>query len=150
MLNVSWAFAMPGESDLIFGLRAFALGALGSCGTVLGFSMLPDTIEYDRITTGLDRAGIYTGVLGFIEKNAFAFGPLLIGFMFSVVGVAAGDQQSAEAITAILIAKAWVPAGLLVISAALLLTYRLNASRLAALRADPALPGYQSDRSREG
>jgi GPH family glycoside/pentoside/hexuronide:cation symporter len=140
-LNASWAFAAPGESDLIFGLRAFLLGALGSCGTVIGFSMLPDTIEYDRITTGLDRAGIYTGMLGFIEKNAFAFGPLLIGFMFSAVGVVGGEMQSDRAIDAILLAKAWIPAGLLLLSAALLLTYRLDAKRLEELRAQSVQPG---------
>ena len=139
VLQLSWAFASPNESDFVFGLRAFLLGAFGAGGLVMGFSMLPDTIEYDRLTTGLDRAGMYTGLLGFIEKNAAAFGPLFIGFMFASMGVRKGAAGSASqtdsAIAAILAAKAWIPAGLLLIGAALLLTYRLSAKQLAELRA---------------
>ena len=141
VLNASWAFSTPLEPDLIFGMRAFLIGALGSCGTVIGFSMLPDTIEYDRMTTGLDRSGVYTGLLGFIEKNAFACGPLLIGFLFSAVGVGGSEEQSESAIAAIILAKAWIPAGLLLVSAALLLTYRLNAKRLAELRSETTPAG---------
>ncbi len=139
VLQVTWVLSSPAESDLVFGLRAFLIGALGAGGLVMGFSMLPDTIEYDRLTTGLDRAGMYTGLLGFIEKNAAAFGPLIIGFMFASMGVARGRAGSLEqpdsAIVAILAAKAWIPAALLLVGAALLLTYRLSAERLAALRA---------------
>ncbi len=139
VLQLSWAFASPNESDLVFGLRAFLIGAFGAGGLVMGFSMLPDTIEYDRLTTGLDRAGMYTGLLGFIEKNAAAFGPLVIGFMFASMGVVKGAggsvQQPDSAVAAILAAKAWIPAGLLLIGAVLLLTYRLSAERLAELRA---------------
>ncbi len=139
VLQLSWAFASPNESDFVFGLRAFLIGAFGAGGLVMGFSMLPDTIEYDRLTTGLDRAGMYTGLLGFIETNGAAFGPLIIGFMFASMGVVTGGagsvQQPASAITAILAAKAWIPSGLLLIGAALLLTYRLSAERLAELRA---------------
>jgi len=142
VLQLSWAFTGPGESDIVFGLRAFLIGAFGVGGLVMGFSMLPDTIEYDRITTGLDRAGMYTGLLGFIEKNAAAIGPLIIGFLFAAVGMVKGGagsvQQPDSAIAAIIAAKAWIPAALLLAGAALLLTYRLDAARLAALRAQAA------------
>jgi GPH family glycoside/pentoside/hexuronide:cation symporter len=142
LLQLSWAYAPADESDLVFGLRGFLLGAFGAGGLVMGFSMLPDTIEYDRITTGLDRAGLYTGLLGFIEKNAAAVGPLIIGMLFNGVGLvggrAGGQVQSPEAISAIIAAKAWIPAALLLVGAALLLTYRLDAKRLATLRAEAA------------
>lgn len=134
LVNASWALSSPAESDLIFGARAIVGGAMSSLGLLMGFSMLPDTIEYDRLTTGHDRAGIFTGLLGFIEKNAFAFGPLLIGFFFSAAGVVKGETQSETAIAAIVAAKAWIPAAILLVSAALLFTYRLDATRLAALR----------------
>ena len=93
VLNASWAFSSPSESDLIFGLRAVLTGAVGTAGLLMGFSMLPDTIEYDRLTTGHDRAGLYTGLLGFLEKNAYAFGPLLIGFYFSAAGVTKAGEH---------------------------------------------------------
>lgn len=134
VLHASWAFSSPTESDLLFGLRSVLTGAVGTAGTLMGFAMLPDTIEYDRLTTGYDRAGLYTGLLGFLEKNAFAFGPLAIGFIFSAAGVTKGGEQSATAITAIVAAKAWIPATILLISAVLVLLYRLDANRLAELR----------------
>ena len=137
--QLSWAFSNPGESDWVFGIRAVLIGGLGAGGTVMGFSMLPDTIEYDRLTTGLDRAGMYTGLLGFLEKNAFAFGPLAIGFLFSAVGVTGGAKHlPASAIAAVMAAQVWIPATLLLFSAALLLTYRLDAQRLATLRRQAA------------
>jgi GPH family glycoside/pentoside/hexuronide:cation symporter len=135
VLNASWAFSSPGEGDLIFGLRAVLTGAVGTAGTLMGFAMLPDTIEYDRLTTGHDRAGLYTGMLGFLEKNAFAFGPLVIGLLFSAAGVTKAGVQSPAAITAIVAAKSWIPAVILLLSAALLFLYRLDARRLTELRA---------------
>jgi GPH family glycoside/pentoside/hexuronide:cation symporter len=140
-LNASWALSSPSESDLIFGLRAALTGAVGSAGTLMGFSMLPDTIEYDRLTTGHDRAGLFTGLLGLLEKNAFAFGPLLIGFIFSAAGVTNDGEQSATAIATIIAAKAWIPAGILLVAALLLLTYRLDAKRLAELRSQAKAAG---------
>lgn len=141
-LLTSWMFAGPAESNLVFGIRAFLLGAFGAGGLVMGFSILPDTIEYDRITTGLDRAGLYTGMLGFIEKNAAAVGPLITGFVFSAMGVVRSTtgkvDQPDSAITAIIASQSWIPAGLLLVGAMLLLTYRLSAEQLATLRATAA------------
>jgi GPH family glycoside/pentoside/hexuronide:cation symporter len=141
-LLMSWNFAGPAESNVVFGLRAFLLGAFGAGGLVMGFSILPDTIEYDRITTGLDRAGLYAGMLGFIEKNAAAVGPLITGFIFSAAGVVRTStgqiEQPDSAITAIIATQTWIPAALLLVAALLLLTYRLSAEQLAALRAKAA------------
>jgi len=118
---------------------------MSSLGLLMGFSMLPDTIEYDRLTTRHERAGMYTGLLGFIEKNAFAFGPLIIGFFFSAAGVVQGESQSPEAVAAIVAAKAWIPAAILLISAGLLFTYQLDGKDLEALRAQAQPDGGDAD-----
>ena len=140
LLMLTWTLAGPGESDFIFGLRSFLMGAIGVGGLLLTFSMLPDTIEYDRVTTGLDRAGLYTGLLGFVEKSATAVGPLIIGLFFAAMGVIESSvgaaEQPASAILAIVAAKAWIPAGLNLLQIALLLVYRLNEDTLQALRAE--------------
>ena len=52
LMLMSWALATPEESDLVFVLRSALVGAFGAGSLVIGFSMLPDTIEYDRIRTG--------------------------------------------------------------------------------------------------
>ena len=142
LLMMTWTLAGPGESDFVFGLRSFLMGAVGVGALLITFSMLPDTIEYDRITTGLDRAGLYTGLLGFVEKSASAIGPLIIGVFFAAMGVVESATGAAEqpdsAILAIVAAKAWIPASLNVLQIALLLVYRLNEETLEQLRADYA------------
>jgi Na+/melibiose symporter-like transporter len=138
VMAASWAFASPLESNLVFGLRSFLMGAFGAGGLVMGFSMLPDTIEYDRLTTGLDRAGLYTGLLGFIEKNAAAIAPMIIGFYFAAMGIVQSStgnvEQPDSAITAIIAGKAWIPAGFNIVAAVILMSYRLTEGQLAALR----------------
>jgi len=140
LLIMTWTFSGPGESDFVFGLRSFLMGAIGVGGLLLTFSMLPDTIEYDRVTTGLDRAGLYTGLLGFVEKSASAIGPLIIGVVFAAMGVIESATGAAEqpdsAILAIIAAKAWIPASLNLLQVALLLAYRLNEETLQELRAE--------------
>ena len=135
---ISWAFAGPGESNLIFGLRSFLMGAFGAGGLIMGFSMLPDTIEYDRLKTGLDRAGLYAGLLGFIEKNAAAVAPMIIGFYFAAMGLVQSStgnvEQPDSAIVAIIAGKAWIPAGINLIALGILLTYRLTEGQLASMR----------------
>lgn len=142
LLASSWAFASPAESNFVFGLRSFLMGAFGAGGLVMGFSMLPDTIEYDRITTGLDRAGLYTGLLGFIEKNAAAVSPLIIGFFFAAMGLVQSSSGNVEqpdsAIAAIIAGKAWIPAGMNLVAVAVLMTYRLTEGKLVTLRLQAA------------
>ena len=49
---LSWMLAAPGESDLLIALRGCFLG-FGAGGLLLvGQSMLPDTMQYDKETTG--------------------------------------------------------------------------------------------------
>ena len=136
---VSWSLATPAESDWVFGLRSCFVGIFGAGSLMMGFSMLPDTIEYDRIRTGRVRTALYTGVLGFIEKTGFALGPLIMGFYFSAAGLVETTQGAVEqpqsAITAIIFGKAWIPAALQALALVWLMSYRLTEKQLAEMRA---------------
>ena len=138
VMLVSWAFATPTEGDLVFVVRSCLVGIFGAGGLTIGFSMLPDTIEYDRIRTGKVRSALYTGVLGFVEKTGFALGPLLMGFYFSATGLVETTQGAVEqpdsAITAIVNGKAWIPATLQALALFWLVSYRLTAKQLADMR----------------
>ena len=135
---ISWAFATPTEGDVVFVLRSCFVGIFGAGGLTIGFSMLPDTIEYDRIRTGKVRTALYTGVLGFVEKTGFALGPLLMGFYFSAAGLVettlGAVEQPDSAITAIVNGKAWIPATLQALALFWLVSYRLTEKQLADLR----------------
>jgi len=75
---------------------------------------LPDTIEYDRRRTGLERSGIFSGIYTTAEKLAYALGPALTGFFLGSMGyVSSTDgsviQQPESAITAIYICIGFAP-----------------------------------------
>lgn len=69
---------------------------------VIPWSMLPDAVDYDRVTTGLDRAGIMYGAMTFAEKASTAvalFGTLTL---LQVAGYETGaESQPRAAVTAI-------------------------------------------------
>ena len=138
LMLISWAFATPTEGNLIFVIRSCFIGIFSAGGLTIGFSMLPDTIEYDRIRTGKVRTALYTGVLGFVEKTGFALGPLLMGFYFSAAGLVettlGAVEQPDSAITAIIYGKAWIPATLQALALFWLVSYRLTEKQLADLR----------------
>ena len=102
----SWLLAGPGEPIAMIIFRAMFNGAGASGLILMGQSMLPDTIEYDRRRTGLERAGIFAGMYTTVEKLAFAAGPALTGILHGSMGYVEGTagaaiEQPASAITAI-------------------------------------------------
>ena len=145
VMLVSWSLATPAESDLVFALRSCFIGIFGAGSLTIGFSMLPDTIEYDRIRTGKVRTALYTGVLGFIEKTGFALGPLIMGFYFSATGLVettlGSVEQPESAITAIVFGKAWFPAALQMLALLWLMSYRLTEQQLETMRAEASAKG---------
>jgi GPH family glycoside/pentoside/hexuronide:cation symporter len=121
---------------LVFG-RAVLLG-IGSGGLILlGVSMLPDTIEYDRLSSGARREGIFTGLWSAVEKGATAVGGLLIGLVLEVMGFveSTGEvvAQPESALTGIVLGAAVLPAFFMLASLPLLARYPLTQERLAAL-----------------
>ena len=71
-----------------------------------------EAIQHDAERSGLRREGTFTSIYSFMEKTAFAFGPLVIGLLLASSGFSpesAGDPTP-EAIRAILIASAIIPA----------------------------------------
>lgn len=122
--------------DLGVLLRAVIIGVFNSGFILLGFSMLTDTVAWDRATSGVAREGVYSGVWSALEKVAFAAGPLLVGpvlagsgFLESTTGPV---PQSESAIAGILVAYAAIPAILFALSLLLLARYRLDERTLPA------------------
>lgn len=141
-IAATWVFATPEEPVFLMYLRAFSLGFATGSALLMGQSLLPDTIEYDYLKTGLHREGLFAGVYTTIEKLAGAIGVALIGITLSAVGYIEGTQvatggkvvQPEAAIKTIVFCVAFVPA--IVDIAALFLLYRFNltAEKLEAMR----------------
>jgi GPH family glycoside/pentoside/hexuronide:cation symporter len=138
----SWALATPAEPQWVFVLRAFMIGALGAGGVLVTMAMLADTIEYDRLTTGQRREGLFVGAFELMQTTSFVLAPLLVGLAFSAAGLVPGEAgrgaQPESALQVMRYAVSLVPACCSLAGIALMLVYRLDAPTLARLRAAEA------------
>jgi GPH family glycoside/pentoside/hexuronide:cation symporter len=128
LAKFTWLLATSDESDFFFLGRAVLTG-LGTGGIILNAqSMLPDTMEHDFNRTGLRREGLFSALYSFVEKTAFALGPLVFGAILTVMGFesAAGNNQSPEALQGILLGVVWVPVIAATLSAVALIPYKLD------------------------
>ena len=136
---VSWYFATPSEPQAIFIARAMLLGALGAGSVLIVMTMLADTMEYDRLTTGQRREGTFVGVFELMQTTSFVVAPLLTGFAFQAAGLIPGEAgrgaQPESALDMIRLAVSVVPAVCCAIGMLMMTLYRLDARRLAELRA---------------
>ncbi len=124
----SWSLVLLGLSAVPEGtgwpvLIVAVLAGFGvAAAHVLPWSMLPDVIEADKVSTGRDRAGAFYGVMTFAEKctTAVALWVMgvvlqLAGYVESVAGEAAVQPDSAR--VAILVLLGPVPGVILLLAA---------------------------------
>jgi GPH family glycoside/pentoside/hexuronide:cation symporter len=130
----SWLLAKPGEPLALILMRAAAQGLLGGSTLLIIQGMLPDTIQYDFILTGLRREGVYAGVYTTIEKVGLAASTGIVGVLLgafgyvSSKGVHIGQTGSARLAIYLLAAS---PALFIAVSAVILLGYHLPEASLA-------------------
>ena len=134
----TWFLWEPGEADLFFYLRAVVIGSF-STGTLLcALSMLPDTMEFDRLQSGESREGTMSGVWTFVENVAGALGPFIIGLLLQANGLIQSRDPGVVQPPAVLEAIQWgvsvVPALFCLAAIPFLLSYRLDAAMLAKMR----------------
>ncbi|MFK7828807.1 MAG: MFS transporter [Congregibacter sp.] len=134
----SWWLWAPGESDVFFYARAVVLGILSNGTLLCALSMLPDTMEFDRLKTGRNREGVMSGVFTTVEKLSGAAGPFVIGILLQTMGLLSGDAAAAgqpqSALTAIHLGVSLVPALVCFAALPLLMRYDLSEKKIGELR----------------
>lgn len=128
--GLSLAAASPERLWLVY-VQVFAMGTAYAGTQMFPLAMLPDTISADTARTGLRRAGAFTGVWTAGEKIGLALGPAVFAAVLAATGFAEGTdgrlvEQSAPALTGILIGFAVLPAVFLFASIALIRRYQLD------------------------
>lgn len=123
---------------------AYVLAALGGFGIatayVVPWSMVPDIIEYDQVSTGQRREGSYYAFASFFQKLATGLAIWAMGQTLALTGYltptpdAPLPQQPAEAVQAIRAFMGPVPAILLALSIVFAWFYPISRERHRALR----------------
>lgn len=118
----------------------FAISILGSFffafPTVMGWSMLPDTIEYAEWKKGIRADGAIYAVSSFFQKMAMAVGGAWAAMILSVTGYIANQPQNAEALEGILLMISLVPVGIMVIGIIAIWFYQLDDETHATIRGE--------------
>ncbi len=133
----SWLLADADDPLLLILLRPMGTGIAAAGMLLIGQSMLPDTIEYDRRRTGLERAGVFAGIYTTAEKFAYALGPALTGVFLGAMGYVSGTrgaaiEQPESAITAIYLTIGVAPGVCLMLAVGMLFFYKLDEEKLKA------------------
>lgn len=129
--SLTWLVSNPGHPPVLILLQS-AFNGLGSAGMLLiGQSLLPDTIAYDRRLSGANREGTFTGIYSTAEKVAFAAGLAITGMLLGAAGYIAGQGntlgvQPRSAVLAIYACVGLIPGLFSMSAAALLQLYRLD------------------------
>ena len=118
-------------------LAATALVGVGYAGAqVFPLAMLPDAAAVDAHRTGVNRAGVYTGVWTAGETLGLAVGPGLFALVLAAGGYVSstggGVQQPDSAVTAITLGFSLVPGLLTLLSLWWLSRYSLTGAEVAA------------------
>ena len=134
---VSWFLWQAGEAAPLFYARAVLLGIFSNGTLLCALSMLPDTMEYDRLASNENREGIMSGIFTTVEKISGALGPLIFGVLLEATGFQAGAglvAQPASAILAVKLGLSLIPALLCFACVPFLLAYRLGPAEFQAMR----------------
>jgi GPH family glycoside/pentoside/hexuronide:cation symporter len=138
LIALSWLTTALGEPFWATDIRMFMVG-VGSAGLlVVGFSILPDTMENNTRQTGLSQEGTMAAVYSMVEKGTAAGAPFLAGLVLQISGFISGagsdlpPEQPQSAITAIFVLVALIPAACNVAGGLLLTRYTLDERQTAA------------------
>jgi GPH family glycoside/pentoside/hexuronide:cation symporter len=131
----SWVLASPGDPTWMVMLRAGIIAFAVAGNVIMAMSMLTDIVNYAARNTDIRREGVYTAFYSFVEKFTFAFGPLIVGFAMTLAGFDESLPDEAlrtpEIRQALLLAVAYIPVAMNLISIILLAGYRLREEDLA-------------------
>jgi GPH family glycoside/pentoside/hexuronide:cation symporter len=135
---LSWYLATDQTPVWQIYLRGVVIGTSGSGVILMGQSLLPDTMEYDYLRTGLRREGLFAALYTTVEKLSGAIGVAVVGAILGAYGyvqtTGALVEQPASALWAIRFIMAFIPTAISLTGIAVLMAYRLDEATLNSLR----------------
>ena len=118
-LSLFYFYDIKTLNELLF-LVAF-IGFGSGAGGILFWSMLPDTIEYGEVVTGVRSESSLYGFMTFAQKGSIAIAVLILGWVLDVIGYQANQAMSIATMDNMKVIMTIVP--ILGISCSLIIIY---------------------------
>jgi GPH family glycoside/pentoside/hexuronide:cation symporter len=126
-ISIQFYFLADAESMWIVWLIAIAIGLFNGGFILMSFSVLTDTVNYDRIKSGISREGALSSVYSAVDKVGNALGSaIFLGFLSLIGFVGSNDGSLPEQSESVLqwIAVAYVTAPALLHAGSILILNR--------------------------
>jgi len=130
-------FCLPGSTDIamIFALQILSSFIIGF-NSPLVFAMFADVADESEWRTGRRATGLVFASAIFSTKAGVAIGAGIYGLLLTYFGYVANVEQSARSMHGIILSMSWIPCGLMVAAAALMLLYPLSDTLMVKIEAD--------------
>ena len=122
---VGFYFTPPSNIVMVF-VWGSVLAIGGAPIAVLGWAMIPDTVEYAEWRTGVRAAGLTFAEASFFQKLAKAVGGAGVAALLAAFGYVSNTAQSETTLAAILWMMSLVPFVIQILLIAVSLAYRLD------------------------
>ena len=100
----------------LFYVQIFLAGIGFSSFQLFPFSMLPDTVEYDQMQSGLRREGVFSGMWSAGQKIAYSVGPPIVGFALALSGFVKDGPQPESLNIGVRVIFCFFPAAMVLLS----------------------------------
>jgi GPH family glycoside/pentoside/hexuronide:cation symporter len=118
----------------LFYAQIFLAGIGFSSFQLFPFSMLPDTVEYDEMQSGMRREGVFSGMWSAGQKIAYSISPAIVGFALKLSGFVNEGVQPDSVEVGIRIIFCVIPALMVVISFIPFGKYELTEERFEEIK----------------
>ncbi|MFH2121218.1 MAG: MFS transporter [Pseudomonadota bacterium] len=119
-------FFTSAEMLWLFYAQIFLAGVGFSSFQLFPFSMLPDTVEYDQMQSGLRREGIFSGMWSAGQKIGYSVGPPIVGFALALSGFVREGVQPVSLVIGVRVIFCLFPALMVLLSFLPFSKYRLT------------------------
>jgi glycoside/pentoside/hexuronide:cation symporter, GPH family len=119
-------FFTNAEMLWLFYTQIFLAGVGFSSFQLFPFSMLPDTVEYDEMQSGLRREGVFSGMWSAGQKIAYSVGPPIVGFALALSGFVSEGVQPESMVIGVRVIFCLFPALMILLSFLPFSKYRLT------------------------
>ncbi|MEI6186621.1 MAG: MFS transporter, partial [Dehalococcoidia bacterium] len=119
----------------LFYAQVFLAGIGFSSFQLFPFSMLPDTVEYDQMQSGMRREGIFSGMWSAGQKIAYSVGPAIVGFALALSGFVMEGVQPESVATGVRIVFCLFPAAMVLLSFLPFSKYKITEEEFEKIKA---------------